>query len=168
MLNAEPRHLTALLANLTECGCKIKTEQKSIYLEAPMALKAINIKTEPYPGFPTDLQSIMVATLIRANGISTVTENIFENRFKYIQELKKMGAFIEIEQNTAKIIGTNYINGGKVKAQDLRGGAALIIAGLQTAEKTEITNIEYILRGYEGIDNKLRTLGASIVTREGE
>lgn len=110
----------------------------------------------------------MVATLIKANGISKVTENIFENRFKYVQELRKMGAFIEQENKTVKIIGTNTIRGGNVKAFDLRGGAALIIAGLQTGEETEISNTEYILRGYEGIDNKLRTLGARIVTREGE
>lgn len=133
-----------------------------------MALKAINIETEPYPGFPTDLQSIMVATLIKANGISKITENIFENRFKYVPEMKKMGANIEQHEKTLKIIGTNKLQGTMVRAMDLRGGAALIIAGLQANTSTEITNIEYVLRGYEGIDNKLRKLGASIITREGE
>lgn len=166
--NVEPNHIKALLEKLKQCGCKIKEEENSIYLKAPMALKAVNIETEPYPGFPTDLQSIMVATLVKANGISKVTENIFENRFKYVSELKKMGAYIEQQERSLKIIGTNKLHGATVRAMDLRGGAALIIAGLQTSELTEIINIEYILRGYEGIDNKLRTLGASIITREGE
>lgn len=165
--NAEPKHLKSLLEKLKQCGCKIKIENNSISLKAPMALKAINIETQPYPGFPTDLQSIIVATLIKANGISNVTENIFENRFKYVKELNKMGAFIEQKDKKLKIVGVNKLNGASVEAMDLRGGAALIIAALQVGEKTEIKNIEYILRGYEGIDNKLRTLGASIITREG-
>ncbi len=166
--SAEPKHLKALLEKLKQCGCKIKIENKSISLKAPMALKAINIETQPYPGFPTDLQSIIVATLIKANGISNVTENIFENRFKYVQELNKLGAFIEQRDKKLKIVGVNRLHQATVKAMDLRGGAALIIAALQIGEQTEIENIEYILRGYEGIDNKLRTLGASIITREGE
>lgn len=166
--NVEPRHITDILEKLKLCGCKLEINNNNIELIAPMALKATQIETEPYPGFPTDMQSIFAATLIKANGISLITENIFENRFKYVAELKKMGAFIEQEGRKIKIVGTKSIHGEKVRAMDLRGGAALMIAALQTDETTEISNIEYILRGYEGIDNKLKSLGVSIETREGE
>ena len=160
--NAEPKHLKSLLEKLKQCGCKIKIENNSISLKAPMALKAINIETQPYPGFPTDLQSIIVATLIKANGISNVTENIFENRFKYVKELNKMGAKITAQGKSAFFEGVKELKGAPVYASDLRAGAALIVAGIIAKGTTDIYNLEYIDRGYENIEQKFRDLGAKI------
>ena len=116
----------------------------------------------PYPGFPTDMESIFGSMLTYAKGTSVITENIFENRFKYLQELQRMGAKNKQEGNVAIITGVKKLTGAKVKSTDLRGGAALIIASLVAKGKTEITNIEYILRGYENIEKKLKKLGAKI------
>lgn len=116
----------------------------------------------PYPGFPTDMQSIFGALLITAKGTSVITENIFESRYKYAQELIRMGAKINVEGRTAIIKGTKKIQGTNVVATDLRGGAALIMAGLYAKGITQIDNIHYILRGYEKIDEKLKKLGAKI------
>ena len=166
--NVVSNHIEDLLAKLELCGCNIKVKKNSIYLKAPERLKAIDIATEPYPGFPTDLQSIYAATMVRADGISNITENIFENRFKYVSELKKMGAIIEECENKIKIKGTEDIFANNLKAMDLRGGAALIIAALQAKGKSRISNIQYILRGYDKIDTKLRNIGADIRIEEGE
>lgn len=164
----EPRHLGETIKKLKECGCDIKIDDNEIYLKAPKKLRAVNIETEPYPGFPTDMQSIFVSTLIRAKGVSYVTENIFENRYKYVDELIKMGANIKQNDRKLEITGEKQIKATNVKAMDLRGGAALIIAALQAKGVTEISNIEYVLRGYEKIDEKLRRLGAEINIKEGE
>lgn len=153
---------------LRQCGCNIKVNNDTIYLDSPERLKAIDIKTEPYPGFPTDMQSIFVATLIRAQGTSSIKENIFENRYRYVPELKKMGVDIEQEDRKLKIVGQKEIKASKLKATDLRGGAALVIAALQADGITEISNIEYILRGYENLDTKLQKVGAKIIIEEGE
>lgn len=139
-----------------------------VYLKAPVKLKATDIVTEPYPGFPTDMQSIFASTLIKAEGVSHITENIFENRYKYVDELIKMGANIKQKENRLEITGEKKIKASNVKAMDLRGGAALIIAALQAEGTTEISNIEYIFRGYDNIDEKLRSLGAEIKIKEGE
>ena len=160
--NLNSKHLTPIIEKLEECGCKLNVKENEIELIAPKKLKPVDIKTMPYPGFPTDMQSIMTATLTKANGISIITENIFENRFKYINELQKMGARIKIEGKTAVIKGGKKLCGSSVKATDLRGGASLVIAGLSTKCITKVENIEYILRGYEGLDIKLRKLGANI------
>ena len=133
-----------------------------------MQLRGVNIETEPYPGFPTDMQSIFVATLIKAEGTSCMKENIFENRYKYVPELRKMGVSIAQEDREVRIKGEKTIKATNLKAMDLRGGAALVIAGLQADGITEITNIEYILRGYENLDKKLNKLGAKIKIEEGE
>lgn len=166
--NTEPKHMKETINKLKECGCSIKLEDHSIYLKAPERLKSISIETEPYPGFPTDMQSIFVATLIRAEGTSYMKENIFENRYKYVPELRKMGVDIIQEGRSIKITGEKIINATNLKAMDLRGGAALVIAGLQAEGITEISNIEYILRGYENLNKKLEKLGAKIKIEEGE
>lgn len=122
----------------------------------------------PYPGFPTDMQSVFGATLVTAKGTSMVIENIFENRYRYIPELKKMGAKIVIEGRTAVIKGVKKLYGATVKSTDLRGGAALVTAGLIAKGTTTVTQIEYILRGYEKLEEKLQKLGANIQIKEGD
>ncbi len=160
--NVNPSHLTPILHKLEECGCKIETQKCFIKLEAPKKLKAVDIKTMPYPGFPTDMQSIFVAVLAVSKGTSIIVENIFENRYKYTNELKRMGAKITVEGKTAVIKGIRRFSGANVNSTDLRGGAALVIAGLAAKGKTTVNNIEYILRGYEKLDKKLSLLGAKI------
>ena len=144
-----------------------KISKNEIIMQAPKKLKPIDIKTLPYPGFPTDMQSIIAAILTVAKGTSIVVENIFENRFKYASELKKMGAKITIEGKTAVIKGTRRLSGSTVKATDLRGGAALVTAALNARGKTYVENIEYILRGYENLEEKLKSLGANIKYSDG-
>ena len=163
-----PEHIIPILHKLEECGCKIKTEKRTVYLDAPKKIKGTTIKTMPYPGFPTDMQPIFTIFLMIANGISIVQENIFENRFKYVQELKRMGVKAELQNNTLIITGTKKLHGAKMEATDLRGGAAMILAGLVAKGKTQITNLEYVLRGYENLDEKLISLGANIIRKEGE
>jgi UDP-N-acetylglucosamine 1-carboxyvinyltransferase len=165
--NAIPEHLTPVLEKLKESGCYIDTQKDSVILQAPKKLKAVDIKTMPYPGFPTDMQAIIASILCTAKGASIITENIFENRYKYTAELNKMGAKITVDGRTAVIKGTRRLTGTSVEANDLRGGAALVLAGLKASGKTKINNIEYILRGYENLDDKLNGLGAKI-TKEVE
>lgn len=157
-----PNHMLPILDKLTDIGCKISIKENEIELKAPKRLKAQNIRTMPYPGFPTDMQAIMSTCLATANGTSVVVENIFENRFKYTQELNKMGAKISIEGKTAIIKGSKRLYGANVKATDLRGGVSLVLAGLIAKGKTRVDNIEFILRGYEKIEEKLKKLGAEI------
>lgn len=163
-----PEHITPILNKLEEAGCQISTQKGEIFLLAPKRLKAVDIKTMPYPGFPTDMQSILASTLTIAKGTSVMVENIFENRYRYAPELKKMGAKITIEGKTAIIKGVRKLSGAKVKSTDLRGGASLVIAGLSAKGTTTVTNIEYILRGYENLEKKLTKLGAKITKKEGE
>ncbi len=160
--NARTEQLIPIISKLEEAGCQIEKDNTSVTLQAPKRLKAIEIKTMPYPGFPTDMQSIFGSMLSFAKGTSIITENIFENRFKYLQELKRMGAKSKQEGNVAIITGVKMLTGAKVKSTDLRGGAAMVLAGLKAKGITEVTNIEYILRGYEGLEVKLRKLGADI------
>lgn len=157
-----PEHITPMLNKLEEAGCNIQIKNKKIYMQAPKKLKAVDIKTMPYPGFPTDLQSVLASILTVAKGTSVIIENIFENRYRYVAELKKMGAKATIEGKTAVIKGVRKLSGAKVKSTDLRGGACLVLAGLVAKGTTEVTNIEYILRGYENLDEKLNALGAKI------
>ena len=167
LTKVNPEHIQTLLNKLEEMGCKLKISKDEIVMQAPKKLKPVDIKTLPYPGFPTDMQSIIATTLTVAKGTSIIVENIFENRYKYTSELKKMGAKITIEGKTAIIKGVRRINKATVKATDLRGGAALIVAALNAKGKSEIENIGYILRGYENIDTKLRSLGANIYCSDG-
>lgn len=163
-----PEHISPVLNKLRECGCKIDEQKDIVYLEAPKKLKSVDIKTMPYPGFPTDMQSVFSSMLVTAKGSSMIIENIFENRYRFIPELKRMGAKANIEGKTAVITGVKKLSGTTVKSPDLRGGAALVLAGLIAKGKTEVTDIEYILRGYEKLDEKLRSLGANIYKEEGE
>ena len=163
-----PEHISPILRKLEECGCKIAEKKNSVLIEAPRKLKAVDIKTMPYPGFPTDMQSVFASMLTTAKGTSMIIENIFENRFRYVPELKRMGAKSTIEGKMLVITGARKLSGATVRSTDLRGGAALITAGLVARGKTKVTDIEYILRGYEKIDEKLRQLGANIDIEEGE
>lgn len=161
-------NISPIINKLEEAGCKILKEKNSIYMEAPKKLKSVDIKTMPYPGFPTDMQSVFASMLTMAKGTSVIVENIFENRYKYMSELKKMGAKVTVEGKTAIVKGVRKLSGARVFSTDLRGGAALVTAALATRGKTEVLNIEYILRGYEGLDKKLKMLGANITLKEGE
>lgn len=160
--NTNPENLLTVLYSFKEMGCKISIRKDKISLKAPEKLKHIDISTEPYPGFPTDMQPIMGSILIKAEGKSTITENIFENRFKYAEELVRMGANIIQNDKKLEIIGVEKLEGKDVMSKDLRGGAALVIAGLMSEGITKVENIEYILRGYENLDTKLKSLGANI------
>lgn len=157
-----PKHLEALTAKLVEVGCKVEEYDDAIRVIGTKQLKCTNVNTMPYPGFPTDMQSIFGALLSTAKGTSIITENIFESRYKYVQELNRMGAKIKVEGRTAVIKGTKRIQGANVVAGDLRGGAALVLEALSAKGVTEIENIHYILRGYEQIKEKLEKLGAKI------
>ena len=168
ILNVNPEHITPVLNKLEESGCKLNIGKNYIELAAPKRIKAIDIKTMPYPGFPTDMQSIFVALLTTAKGTSIVEENIFENRYKFVPELVRMGANITISGRTAAIKGSKRIHGATVKATDLRGGMALIIEALVAKKESKIENIHYILRGYENLEKKLSGLGAKITLKEGE
>ena len=162
LLNVNSFHIEPILNKLEETNFKLNINKDEIEIIAPKRVKSVDIKTMPYPGFPTDMQSIFGALLITAKGTSVITENIFESRYKYAQELIRMGAKINVEGRTAIIKGTKKIQGTNVVATDLRGGAALIMAGLYAKGITQIDNIHYILRGYEKIDEKLKKLGAKI------
>ena len=163
-----PEHISPVLHKLEESGCKLEVNKKEIHLVAPKKLIGTEIKTMPYPGFPTDMQSIYGSLLTVSKGTSVIIENIFENRYKYINELIRMGAKITIEGKMAIFKGVRRLSGADVYATDLRGGAALVLAGLKAIGKTKIRNIEYILRGYENLDIKLNSLGAKISKEEGE
>ena len=160
--NISPDSIAPAINKLEEANCKIKIEKNSIELQAPKKLKAVDIRTMPYPGFPTDMQSVFGACMTVAKGTSVIVENIFENRYKYTQELVRMGAKITIEGRTAIIKGVRRLQGTKVKSTDLRGGAAICIAGMVAHGITEVEDIHYILRGYEKFDQKLTGLGAKI------
>lgn len=164
--NVMPEHLTAVINKLEETGCKIEINNKKITLNAPKKLKSIDIKTMTYPGFPTDLQQIFATMLVKASGTSIIVENIFESRYKYISELRKMGAKVTVEGKTAIIKGARKLNATTVVCTDLRGGAALVIAGLIAKGKSRVENIGYIQRGYENLENKLGSLGAKIKLEE--
>ena len=166
VINCIPEHIVPITSKLEEAGCNILIEKNSIELKAPTRLKAVELKTMPYPGFPTDMQSIFGTVISVSKGTSVITENIFENRFKYLAELKRMGAKNKQEGNVAIITGVRRLSGTNVKSTDLRGGAAMILAGLNAKGTTTVTNIEYILRGYENIDKKLNKIGANIRIEE--
>jgi len=163
--NADSTHITPVIDKLEEAGCQLEIQKNQIKIEAPKKLKAVNIKTMPYPGFPTDMQSIFATSMTTAKGTSIIVENIFENRYKYTQELVRMGAKINVEGKTAVIKGVRKLYGANVKATDLRGGASLVMAGIVAKGTTKIENIEYILRGYENFDQKLEKIGVNIVKR---
>ena len=157
-----PTHMEALTAKLLEMGVQVTSTDDTIRVRAERQHRAVNIKTQEYPGFPTDLQQPMSAMLTCAAGDSLVIETIFENRFKHLVEMQRMGAKVRIVEQTAIIEGVDALYGAPVTATDLRAGAALVIAGLMAKGTTEIYEPSYIERGYERIEDKLRALGADI------
>lgn len=157
-----PKHLEAVTAKLQKIGAKVVEYDDAIRVTGTGVLKKTSVKTMPHPGFPTDLQPQITTLLTLAQGTSIVTEDIFDNRFKYVDELRRMGADISVDGKVAVVEGTGKLKGAPVKANDLRAGAAMIIAGLAADGITEIENIHYIERGYEGIERKLKALGADI------
>lgn len=161
--NVIPRHLEPLSAKLREANVDVEIGEDTIHIKATnTSAKSIDIKTMPYPGFPTDMQSQMMAFLSTVPGTSIIVENIFENRFRVADELKRMGANIKVEGRMAVIEGVASLQGAKVKATDLRAGAALVIAGLMAQGETEIGDVHYVDRGYTHLEQKLAKLGASI------
>ena len=160
--NIIPKHMDSLTAKLAEMGVKIVKDDDSITVAADGRLDCANIKTMSYPGFPTDLQPQMTALLSVCRGISVVTENVWDNRYQYVDELRKLGAKITVESRVAMIEGVENLRGARVSATDLRAGAAMVVAGLFAEGVTEIDNIKYIDRGYEEIEEKLSALGASV------
>ena len=168
--NVIPKHLEATTAKLEEIGCEVEEFDDAVRVVASKRLLNTHVKTQPYPGYPTDMQPQIGVALSLASGTSIVTESIFENRFKYVAELVRMGGMVKVEGNTAIITGVDKLTGAQVSAPDLRAGAALVIAGLAAEGITIVDDIVYIQRGYENFDAKLRGLGAEIekVTSEKE
>lgn len=160
--NVIPKHLESITAKLLEMGIDIEEGEDSIRVSCKNRTKGINIKTLPYPGFPTDLQQPMTALLAISKGKSTVNESIFEDRFKHVDELRRMGANIKVEGKVAVIEGIDNLSGADVVATDLRGGAAMVVAGLIANGTTTIENIKYIDRGYEKIEHKFNLLGGCV------
>ena len=163
--NVIPRHMDAVSAKLREMGVQVIEEDDGIRVIGKRPLKPVKVKTLPYPGFPTDLQQPMAVLMAVANGSSSITESIFENRFKYIDELRKMGAEATVTGRTCTFNGVEELSGTRIRATDLRAGAAMVIAGLIADGETKITDIHYIDRGYEHLEDNLRNLGG-IIRRE--
>jgi UDP-N-acetylglucosamine 1-carboxyvinyltransferase len=160
--NVIPKHLESISAKLEEMGAEVTENGDSVTVSASGVLKGVNVKTQPYPGFPTDVQQPFSTLLCIAKGRSKVTESIWESRFKHVDELKKMGANIKVEDRTAMIDGVEKLTGAVVRATDLRAGAAMVVAGLIADGTTEVLDIEHIDRGYPNIENKFKNLGADI------
>ena len=170
VLNVIPKHLDATISKLVDIGCEVEEFDDAVRVVAKGRLTSTQVKTLPYPGYPTDMQPQIAVTLAISKGTSIVTESIFENRFKYVAELARMGANIKVEGNTAIIDGVEQLTGAEISAPDLRAGAALVIAALTAKGFTTIDDIGYIQRGYENFEGKLTSLGACIekVTSEKE
>ncbi len=163
--NIIPKHLDSISAKLLEIGVTIEEYDDSLRVLANKPLKKANVKTMPHPGFPTDLQPQILTLLTAAEGTSIVTENVWDNRFKYVEELRRMGASVSVDGRIAVVEGGNRLIGSPVSSTDLRAGAALVIAGLMADGVTEVYNLNYIDRGYEDFEKKLRGLGAQITRR---
>jgi UDP-N-acetylglucosamine 1-carboxyvinyltransferase len=157
-----PHHMDALLLKLREAGVEMQVEKEQIHLNAASRLKGIDIRTLPYPGFPTDMQAQMVALMTTAEGTSVITETVFESRFMHVEELRRMGADIKVEGNRAVVTGPTTLAGAPVMASDLRASAGLVLAGLAAEGTTEILRVYHLDRGYERMEEKLRGLGATI------
>lgn len=164
--NVSAEHIIPAISYLRECGCRINTKRSTMHIYGPTRPRAIDIiRTLPYPGFPTDMQSQFISLLSIARGTSIFVETIFENRYKHVEELMRMGADIKLEGRLAVIKGVKELTGAPVVARDLRGGAALVLAGLVAEGETIVTGIKHIDRGYENIEEKLSKVGA-LITRE--
>ena len=162
VLTVIPKHLDATISKLVDIGCEVEEFDDAVRVVAKGRLRSTQVKTLPYPGYPTDMQPQIGVVLALARGTSTITESIFENRFKYLDELARMGAVIKVEGNSATIEGVEKFSGARVSAPDLRAGAALCIAGLAADGITIVDDIVYIQRGYERFEEKLRSLGGMI------
>jgi UDP-N-acetylglucosamine 1-carboxyvinyltransferase len=160
--NVIPTHLYPIIAKLQETGTHVEEVKQGVLVKGARHIAPVDIKTLPYPGFPTDMQSQMMALLCHAQGSSIIVENVFENRFQVVDELKRMGAHIKVEGHTAVVEGGARLLGAKVRATDLRAGAALVLAGLAAEGETEIEDAVHIFRGYEKIEDKLKNLGARV------
>ena len=160
--NVIPKHMDCISAKLMEMGVEIEENDDTLLVRRSRPLVRANVKTMPYPGFPTDMQPQITTVLALAEGTSVVTESVWSSRFKYVDELKRMGANIQVDGKVAVIEGVDHFTGAPIQAPDLRAGAALVIAGLAARGTTEVTQVQYIERGYENIVEKLRRLGADI------
>ena len=161
--NAIPEHMSMILSKFREAGCKMKEGKDYIEFSAPEKMKAVEvIRTQPYPGFPTDMQSQFLTIMATAQGTSIITETIFESRYKHVEELRRMGAKIKIDGRTAVVTGVKNLTGAKVFARDLRGGASLVIAGLGAEGETIVENICHIDRGYDKFEVALNKIGADV------
>lgn len=160
--HVRPDHLAAIIGPLRDSGFHLETSARSVTISPNGATKPLHLETSPYPGFPTDMQAQMCALLVRAPGVSVITDHVFPQRFMHVAELARMGAQIKLSQPTAVITGNGHLSGAPVMASDLRASAALLLAGLQAEGVTEINRVYHIDRGYEHIDEKLNDLGAHI------
>ena len=162
----EPKHLKEVINKLEMCGCKFEYSNKFLKIIPNQVLTSVDITTLPYPGFPTDLQAPFMALMTTADGVSTIKETVFENRMHHVKELNRMGAQISLKDNTAKVVGVKILNGSSVIGFDLRGTAALAIAGLYANGKSIIQGLEHLERGYEDFALKLKKIGAKTRNRE--
>ena len=157
-----PYHMESTSVKLAEMGIEVIEGEDYIRVKADKRPKAVHIQTLPYPGFPTDVQPQFTAMMATTEGTSIIQESVFESRFLHVSELKRMGASIELQGNTAVVTGVPFLNGADVRATDLRAGAALIIAGLSSPEETSVFGLGHIWRGYEAMDEKIRSLGGKV------
>ena len=164
--NVIPKHMDCISAKLMEMGVTVEEQDDTMLIRRSGPLQRANVKTLPYPGFPTDMQPQITVALCLAQGTSLVTEGVWNNRFKYVEELRRMGAQIQVDGRVAVVEGVTQLTGAPVQACDLRAGAALVIAGLAAQGETELTQVQYIERGYEDLVGKLRQLGADIRVEE--
>ena len=160
--NIIPKHMDCITAKLQECGVEVEEREDTLLVRRSEPLHKTNVKTMPYPGFPTDMQPQITTVLSLAEGTSLVTESVWNNRYRYVDELKRMGAAIQVDDKTAVVQGVDHLTGAPIQACDLRAGAALVIAALAAQGESEISCVQYIERGYERIVDKLRALGADI------
>ena len=162
MKNIIPKHMDCITAKLQECGVEVEEREDTLLVRRTGKLQKANVKTLPYPGFPTDMQPQITAVLCLAEGTSLVTESVWNSRYQYVDELKRMGAHIQVDDKTAVVEGVDHLTGAPIQACDLRAGAAMVIAALAAQGQSEISCVQYIERGYEDIVEKLRALGADI------
>ena len=160
--NIIPKHMDCISAKLMEMGVTVEEQDDTMLIRRSGPLQRANVKTLPYPGFPTDMQPQITVALCLAQGTSLVTEGVWNNRFKYVEELRRMGAQITVDGKVAIVEGVDHLTGAPIQACDLRAGAALVIAALAAKGESEISCVQYIERGYEDIVGKLRALGANI------
>jgi len=160
--NAVAEHLDAVIQKLRAAGCQIVTDAEGLRCKGPRNIHSVDVKTSPYPGFPTDMQAQLMVLMTVADGTSVISENVFENRFMHVSELQRMGADITIQGGTAVVKGVNSLSGAPVMATDLRASASLILAGLRANGRTDVHRVYHLDRGYEGLERKLRAIGANI------